>query len=99
MEISEYIEQIRNSKTGSEMRAPIANALKAIYEKGADVSKLNGHGASYYLKKSTFKSIADPIDTLPTKNQNGGSNKLVQSRGIYYDFMGSSELEFELPTL
>lgn len=97
MDIEDYINQIRESKTGAEMREPLANALTAIYEKGSNITSLNHKGADYYLKKQRFKEIASPLDVLPKDDQNGGSKKLVQSKGIYYDLFYSSTLEFTLP--
>lgn len=82
MDLTEHIARIRACKTGAEMRAPLADAFRALFADGKNADYLvdnNGNKltAEDFALYSDFAKIV-PIDAAPK----WGSDKLVASNGI-----------------
>lgn len=80
-ELSSIIAEIQQAKTGSEIRNPLVNAFKWVFEHGRNVQYLNTHDSDYYAKQSDMAKLL-PFDNW-ARRPSSDSQKLVTGATIY----------------
>ena len=91
--MDEYIQAIMNASTGANIRVPLVNALRFIFEKGKDVEFLNGQTSDFYARQSVMATML-PFDTW-SKRPDISNTKLVAG-SVIFGFTGDLDM---LPTI
>jgi len=79
--MEQLIEEVNKAATGAEIRLPLINVFKEIFENGKNAEYLNSHSWEFFAKQSDMAKLI-PYDTWATKPKKD-STKLVVGGTIF----------------